>query len=171
MSKNWKPATQLVHGGTQRSQFGETSEALYLTQGFVYDSAEAAEARFNGDEEGYVYSRYANPTVSMFEERMCALEGAEAALGTASGMGAISSALMCQVKAGDHVVSARALFIKSRWNLARTWLSIQPPNILMVRGAVLAVLFCRALNGLKKACLTISVILDRASLPSMRGFC
>jgi O-succinylhomoserine sulfhydrylase len=115
MSKNWKPATQLVHGGTQRSQFGETSEALYLTQGFVYDSAEAAEARFNGDEEGYVYSRYANPTVSMFEERMCALEGAEAALGTASGMGAISSALMCQVKAGDHVVSARALFGSCRW--------------------------------------------------------
>ena len=115
MSKNWKPATQLVHGGTQRSQFGETSEALYLTQGFVYDSAEAAEARFNGEEEGYVYSRYANPTVSMFEDRMCALEGAEAALGTSSGMGAISAALMCQVKAGDHVVSARALFGSCRW--------------------------------------------------------
>jgi len=115
MTKNWKPATQLVHGGTQRSQFGETSEALYLTQGFVYDSAEAAEARFNGEEDGYVYSRYANPTVSMFEDRMCALEGAEAALGTSSGMGAISAALMCQVKAGDHVVSARALFGSCRW--------------------------------------------------------
>ena len=74
----WSPETLLVHGGTLRSQFGETSEAMFLTQSFVYDSAEQAEARFKGDEEGYVYSRYANPTVSMFEERMCLLEGAEA---------------------------------------------------------------------------------------------
>ena len=112
---NWKPATRLVHAGGERSPHGETSEALYLTQGFVYDSAEAAEARFAGDEPGYIYSRYANPTVSMFEQRMCAMEGAEAALATASGMGAVSAALMCQVKAGDHVVAARALFGSCRW--------------------------------------------------------
>ena len=115
MSADWKPATKLVHAGTVRSTYGETSEALYLTQGFVYDSAEQAEARFKGEDEGYVYSRYANPTVRMFEERMCALEGAEAALGFASGMGAISSALLCGVKAGDHVVAARALFGSCRW--------------------------------------------------------
>lgn len=113
--KNWKPATRLVHEGGQRSVHGETSEALYLTQGFVYDSAESAQARFAGDEDGYVYSRYANPTVSIFEQRMCALEGAESALATSSGMGAISAALLCQVKAGDHVVSARALFGSCRW--------------------------------------------------------
>jgi len=112
---DWKPATRLVHSGTERSPFGETSEALYLTQGFVYDSAEAAEARFNGDDPGYVYSRYANPTVTMFEQRMCALEGAEAAIATSSGMGAVSSALLCQVKAGDHVVAARALFGSCRY--------------------------------------------------------
>ena len=112
---NWKPATRLVHEGGLRSAHGETSEALYLTQGFVYDSAEAAEARFAGDEPGYIYSRYANPTVSMFEQRLCTLEGAEAALATASGMGAVSSALLCQVKAGDHVVAARALFGSCRW--------------------------------------------------------
>lgn len=108
-------ATRLVHGGTERSQHGETSEALYLTQGYIYDSAEAAEARFAGDEPGYIYSRYANPTVTMFEGRMCALEGAEAAIGTATGMGAISAALMCSLKAGDHVVAARALFGSCRW--------------------------------------------------------
>lgn len=115
MSHQWQPATRLIHGGTTRSPFGETSEALYLTQGFVYDSAEAAEARFAGEEEGYIYSRYANPTVSMFEERMCALEGAEAALATGSGMGAVAAALLCQVKAGDHVVAARALFGSCRF--------------------------------------------------------
>jgi O-succinylhomoserine sulfhydrylase len=114
-NRTFRPETALVHGGTTRSQYGETSEALYLTQGFVYDSAEAAEARFNGDDEGYVYSRYANPTVSMFEERMCALEGAEAARGTSSGMAAVTAALSCQLKAGDHVVAARALFGSCRW--------------------------------------------------------
>ncbi len=112
---NWKPATKLVHIGIERSQYGETSEALYLTQGFVYDSAEAAEARFKGEDDGYVYSRYGNPTVTMFEQRMCALEGAEAALATATGMGAVTAALMCQLKAGDHVVAARALFGSCRW--------------------------------------------------------
>jgi O-succinylhomoserine sulfhydrylase len=113
--RNWKPATELVHGGTMRSQFGETSEAIYLTQGFVYDSSEAAEARFKGEEPGFIYSRYANPTVHMFEQRMCALEGAEDARATASGMAAVAAALLCSVKAGDHVVAARALFGSCRW--------------------------------------------------------
>ncbi|KAG1702677.1 O-succinylhomoserine sulfhydrylase [Nymphon striatum] len=117
MSSNntWRPATKLIHGGTTRSQFGETSEALYLTQGFLYDSAEAAEARFKGEEDGYIYSRYGNPTVSMFEERMCIMEGAEDARATASGMAAVAAAIACQAKAGDHVVAAKALFGSCRW--------------------------------------------------------
>jgi O-succinylhomoserine sulfhydrylase len=114
-AKNWKPATALVHGGTHRSQYGETSEALFLTQGFVYASAEAAEARFKGEEPGFIYSRYANPTNDMFEKRMCLMEGAEDARATASGMAAVSSALLCFLKAGDHVVAARALFGSCRW--------------------------------------------------------
>jgi O-succinylhomoserine sulfhydrylase len=114
-NRNWKPATQLVHGGTQRSGFGETSEAIYLTQGFVYESGEAAEARFKGEAPGFIYSRYANPTVDMFEKRMCLLEGAEDARATASGMAAVAAALLCSVKAGDHVVAARALFGSCRW--------------------------------------------------------
>ncbi|MBX3578592.1 MAG: O-succinylhomoserine sulfhydrylase [Rhizobiaceae bacterium] len=113
--QNWKPATALVHGGTLRSGFGETSEAIYLTQGFVYDTAEAAEARFKGEEPGFIYSRYANPTVDMFEKRMCALEGAEDARATSSGMAAVSAALLCSLRAGDHVVAARALFGSCRW--------------------------------------------------------
>ncbi len=108
--ETWREATRLVHGGTLRSQFGETSEALFLTQGFVYDTAEAAEARFKGEEPGFVYSRYSNPTIAMFEERMCLLEGAEAARATASGMAAVTASLMGQLKAGDHLVAARALF-------------------------------------------------------------
>ena len=113
--RNWKPQTAMVHGGTLRSGFGETSEAIYLTQGYVYDTAEAAEARFKGEEPGFIYSRYANPTVDMFEKRMCALEGAEDARAMASGMAAASAALLCSVKAGDHVVAARALFGSCRW--------------------------------------------------------
>ena len=109
-SREWKPATTLVHGGTMRSQFGEMSEAMYLTSGYAYDSAEQAEARFKGDLEGFVYTRYSNPTVHMFEQRMCALEGADAARGTASGMAAVTAALMSHLKAGDHVVAGRALF-------------------------------------------------------------
>jgi len=115
MSKTWRPATQLVHGGTLRSQYGETSEAIYLTQGFVYDSAEAAEARFKGETEGYIYARYGSPTNDMFEKRMCAMEGAEEARATASGMAAVAAAILCQVKAGDHIVAARALFGSCRW--------------------------------------------------------
>ncbi|WP_434053090.1 MAG: O-succinylhomoserine sulfhydrylase [Roseibium sp.] len=114
-NKSWRPATSLVHGGTMRSPFGETSEAMYLTQGFVYDNAEAAEARFNGEDPGFVYSRYANPTVSMFEDRIKTLEGAEAARGTASGMAAVNLALMASVKAGDHVIAAKALFGSCRY--------------------------------------------------------
>ncbi len=114
-SNTWRPATKLVHGGQTRSHFGETSETIYLTQGFVYAGAEAAEARFNGEDPGYVYSRYANPTVSMFEDRIKALEGAEAARGTASGMAAVNLALMSSVKAGDHVVAAKALFGSCRY--------------------------------------------------------
>jgi len=111
MSDDWSPRTRLVHGGARRSQYGETSEAIFLTQGFVYPSAEVAEARFiaSGPDE-FIYARYGNPTVRMFEERMAALEGAEDAFATASGMAAVHGALFCQLKAGDHVVSARALF-------------------------------------------------------------
>ena len=111
----WRPATRLVHEGTLRSQFGETSEAIFLNSGYVYDNAEQAERRFKGDEEGFVYSRYSNPTVDMFERRMCALEGAEAARGTSSGMAAVTASLFSFLKAGDHVVSARALFGSCRY--------------------------------------------------------
>lgn len=107
--------TMLVHGGTMRSHFGETSEALFLTQGYVYPDAETAEERFKSEQGGFIYSRYANPTVAMFEERMRLFEGAEAARATASGMAAVSSAMLCYLKAGDHVVAARALFGSCRY--------------------------------------------------------
>ncbi len=112
---DWKPATNLVHGGTLRSDHGETSEAIFLTQGYVYDSAEAAEARFKGETPGFIYSRYSNPTVDMFEKRMCALEGAEDARATSSGMAAVTAAILCGLRAGDHIVAARALFGSCRW--------------------------------------------------------
>jgi len=115
MTTKWRPATQLVHGGTIRSQYGETSEAIYLTQGFVYETAEAAEARFKGEDDGYIYARYGSPTNDMFEKRMCLLEGAEEARAMASGMAAVAAAILCQVKAGDHIVAARALFGSCRW--------------------------------------------------------
>jgi O-succinylhomoserine sulfhydrylase len=102
--------TRLVRGGLTRSNYGETSEAIFLTSGFVYDDAGSAEARFAGEQPGFMYSRYANPTIEMFERRMALLEGAEACHGTASGMAAVFAALMCQLKVGDHVVSSRALF-------------------------------------------------------------
>ncbi len=110
-----RPATRLVHGGTARSQFGEVSEALFLTQGYVYSTMQAAEARFNGDDPGFIYSRFSNPTVAMFEERMALLEGAEAARATATGMAAVTAAMMGQVQAGDHVVAAEALFGSCRY--------------------------------------------------------
>ncbi|MEO0893504.1 MAG: O-succinylhomoserine sulfhydrylase [Pseudomonadota bacterium] len=110
-TKSWNTRTKLVHEGSRRSQYGEVSEAIFLTQGFVYDSAEAAEARFieAGDDE-FIYARYGNPTVAMFEDRIAALEGTQDAFATASGMAAVSGALTSMLKAGDHVVSARALF-------------------------------------------------------------
>lgn len=114
-SKPWGPATQMVHSGTTRSHHGETSEALFLTQGFVYETAEAAEARFKGEEPGFIYSRYANPTTDMFEKRMCALEGAEDARAMTSGMAAVAAAILCSLKMGDHIVAARALFGSCRW--------------------------------------------------------
>jgi O-succinylhomoserine sulfhydrylase len=120
-SKTYRPETRLVHAGTLRSQFGETSEALFLTQGYIYPSAEECEARFSGKKPGYVYSRYSNPTLSMFEQRMAALEGAEAARATATGMAAVTTALMGQVRAGDHVVAARALFGSCLW-VIEEWL-------------------------------------------------
>ncbi|HVO03706.1 MAG TPA: O-succinylhomoserine sulfhydrylase [Candidatus Cybelea sp.] len=108
--RNWRPATRLVHAGQQRSAFKETAEAVYLTSGYVYDSAEEAEAAFNNSQPRFVYSRFGNPTVAMFEERMADLEGAEAARATASGMAAVFAALACQLKSGDRVVSSDALF-------------------------------------------------------------
>src|SRR5580693_5667214 len=116
-AQDWSLATRLVRGGLARSPHGETSEALYLTQSFVYDSAEAADARFSGAEPGYVYSRYGNPTVQMFEDRLALVEGAEACRATASGMAAVYLALTGLLRAGDHVVAGRALFGSCRWIL------------------------------------------------------
>ncbi|MFU8862818.1 MAG: O-succinylhomoserine sulfhydrylase [Rhodobacterales bacterium] len=111
MSKDWNKRTKLVHGGIRRSQYNEVSEAIFLTQGFVYDSAEQAEARFlKAGPDEFIYARYGNPTVAMFEDRIAALEGAEDAFATASGMAAVSGALTAMLRAGDHVVAARALF-------------------------------------------------------------
>lgn len=104
------PSTLMIHTGLERSPFGELSEPLFLTQGFAYPTAEAAEARFKGEDDGFVYARYGNPTVKTFEQRIAALEGAEDAFATASGMAAVNAALMSQVEAGDHVVASRALF-------------------------------------------------------------
>ena len=114
-ARRYRPETELVHAGSMRSQFGETSEALFLTQGFVYESAEQCEARFKGEEPGFLYSRFSNPTVAMFERRMATFEGAEAARATATGMAAVTTALVGQLKAGDHVVAAKALFGSCRW--------------------------------------------------------
>ncbi|WP_181708377.1 O-succinylhomoserine sulfhydrylase [Chthonobacter rhizosphaerae] len=114
-SRRWHPDTALVHGGTLRSPFGETSEALFLTQGYVYESAEQAEARFLNLEPGYQYSRFSNPTVTMFEERMALMEGAEVARATATGMAAVTAAMLSQLSAGDHVVAAKALFGSCRY--------------------------------------------------------
>lgn len=111
----WHPATRLIRGGTLRSNFDETSEALFLTSGFVYDRAERAEAVFNGTDSHYQYSRVGNPTVTMLEERLALLEGAEACCGTATGMAAVNAALLAPVKAGDRVVASRALFGSCHW--------------------------------------------------------
>ncbi len=114
-TKNWRPATQAVRSGTMRTEFGETSEALFLTSGYTYDCAEDAAARFAGEQEGMTYSRLQNPTVRMLEERIAVMEGAEACRATASGMAAMTAALLCQLETGDHVVASRALFGSCRW--------------------------------------------------------
>ena len=118
--KAWEPATQLIRGGIDRTRFGETAEPIFLTQSFVYATAEAADARFAGDEPGFVYTRYGNPTTLAFEERLALLEGAEYCRAFASGMAAIHMAIMGLVKAGDHIVAGKALFGSCRWIL-NTW--------------------------------------------------
>ncbi len=115
VTARWHPATQAVRGGTARSEFGETSEAIFLTSGYAYDDAEQAAARFRGEQPGMTYSRLQNPTVAMLEERLCLLEGAEACRATATGMAAMTAALLCQLSAGDHLVAGRALFGSCRW--------------------------------------------------------
>lgn len=107
--------TEAIHGGTNRTPFGETSDAMFLTSGYVYETMEAAERRFKNEEPGFVYSRFSNPTIRMFEERMIALEGAEDGRATATGMAAVTSALLCYLSAGDHIVSSRALFGSCRY--------------------------------------------------------
>jgi O-succinylhomoserine sulfhydrylase len=111
----YRPETRLVHSGSLRSQFGETSEALFITQGFVYDSAEQCEARFKGEDPGYIYSRFSNPTIAMFERRMLELEGAEACRSTATGMAAVTTAILAPLRAGDHVVASKAMFGSCRY--------------------------------------------------------
>jgi O-succinylhomoserine sulfhydrylase len=114
-ARRYRPETRLIHAGSLRSQFNETCEALFLTQGYVYDNALQAEKRFKGEEPGYQYSRFSNPTVTMFEQRMAALEGAEAARATATGMAAVTTAIMGQLRAGDHIVASKALFGSCRY--------------------------------------------------------
>jgi O-succinylhomoserine sulfhydrylase len=115
VATQWRPATQAVRGGTARSEWGETSEALFLTSGYAYDCAGDAAARFAGEQQGMTYSRLQNPTVEMLEKRIALLEGAEAARCMASGMAAMTAALLCQLSAGDHLVGARAAFGSCRW--------------------------------------------------------
>ncbi|QYU66633.1 aminotransferase class I/II-fold pyridoxal phosphate-dependent enzyme [Leptolyngbya sp. 15MV] len=115
ITRNWRPATQAVRGGTWRSEHGETSEALFLTSGYTYDDAATVAARFAGEAEGMTYSRLQNPTVAMLEERIALMEGAEACRVQASGMAAMTAALLCQLSAGDHVVAGRAAFGSCRW--------------------------------------------------------
>ena len=115
ITRNWRPATQAVRGGTWRSEHGETSEALFLTSGYTYDDAATVAARFAGEQEGMTYSRLQNPTVAMLEERIALLEGAEACRTQATGMAAMTAALLCQLSAGDHIVAAKAAFGSCRW--------------------------------------------------------
>ncbi|MEP3051187.1 MAG: aminotransferase class I/II-fold pyridoxal phosphate-dependent enzyme [Erythrobacter sp.] len=114
-TRNWRPATRAVRGGTWRSEHGETSEALFLTSGYTYDDAQTVADRFSGDADGMTYSRLQNPTVAMLEERIALIEGAEACRAQASGMAAMTAALLCQLSAGDHCVAARAAFGSCRW--------------------------------------------------------
>jgi O-succinylhomoserine sulfhydrylase len=158
---NWRPATRMVHGGQLRSQFKETAEAIYMTSGYVYGSAEEAEAAFDNSQPRFVYSRFGNPTVAMFEERMALLEGAEAARATASGMAAVFAALACQVKAGDRIVSSDALFGSCQYILA---------EILPKWGVVTEFVDGRDLDAWKRALAkpTKAVFLESPSNPSLR---
>jgi O-succinylhomoserine sulfhydrylase len=115
ITSKWRPATQAVRGGTWRSEHGETSEALFLSSGYTYDDAETVAARFAGEQDGMTYSRLQNPTVQMLEERIALMEGAEACRAQATGMAAMTTALLCQLQQGDHVVAARAAFGSCRW--------------------------------------------------------
>ena len=115
ITTKWRPATQATRGGTWRSEQGETSEAIFVTSGYCYDDAQTVAARFAGEEEGMTYSRLANPTVQMLEERIALLEGADACRAQASGMAAMTAALLCQLRVGDHVVTAKAAFGSCRW--------------------------------------------------------
>lgn len=115
ITRNWKPATLAVRGGTARSEYGETSEALFLTSGYCYEQAEDAAARFRGDQQGMTYSRLQNPTVEMLEQRIALMEGAEACRATASGMAAMTAALLSQLSSGDHIVAAKIMFGSNRW--------------------------------------------------------
>ena len=115
VTSKWRPATQAVRGGTWRSEQGETSEALFLTSGYSYDSAEEVAARFQGEAAGMVYSRFQNPSLAMLEERIALMEGAESCRVQASGMAAMTTALLCQLSAGDHIVAGRAAFGSCRW--------------------------------------------------------
>lgn len=115
ISRNWRPATRALRGGTWRSEHGETSEALFLSSGYTYDDAATVAARFAGEADGMTYSRLQNPTVAMLEERIALMEGAEACRAQASGMAAMTAALLCQLSAGDHVVAGRAAFGSCRW--------------------------------------------------------
>jgi O-succinylhomoserine sulfhydrylase len=115
ITSKWRPATQAIRGGTARSEYGETSEAIFMTSGYAYDCAEDAAARFNGEQEGMTYSRLQNPTVEMLEQRIALMEGAEACRATASGMAAMTAALLCQLQQGDHIVAAKAAFGSCRW--------------------------------------------------------
>ncbi|MGH6934109.1 MAG: O-succinylhomoserine sulfhydrylase [Dongiaceae bacterium] len=158
---HWRPRTRLVHGGTVRSSLNETCEAIYLTSGFVYGSAEEAEAAFNNSRPRFVYSRFSNPTVAMFEERMALVEGAEAARATASGMAAVFAALMCQLKSGDRVVSSDALFGSCNYILT---------EIVPRYGIVSELVDGRDLGQWKRALSrpTAAVFLETPSNPSLR---
>ncbi|MCA0045207.1 O-succinylhomoserine sulfhydrylase [Celeribacter litoreus] len=162
MSKdNWKAQTKLIHHGTRRSQYGEVSEALFLTQGFVYETAEDAEARFvnQGDDE-FIYARYGNPTTRMFEDRMAEIEGYEDAFATASGMAAVSGALLSLLKAGDHLVSSRALFGSCNYIVA---------EVLPKFGVETTMIDGRDLNAWKEAIRpdTKAVFLESISNPTL----
>ena len=115
ITSKWRPATQAVRGGTWRSEQGETSEAIFMSSGYAYDDAETVAARFAGEQEGMTYSRLQNPTVQMLEERIALMEGAEACRAQATGMAAMTTSLLCQLKTGDHVVAGRAAFGSCRW--------------------------------------------------------